>query len=97
MYWTLELASWLEAVQLAYPGNPYMPLFAALSYILVGDKESARKHLKSTKKNLHGSEYWKGRFAQFDLTNIVADFPQNADEAQKALEPLRKRYSEWTG
>lgn len=91
-----KLASWLEAVQLAYPNNPYMPLFTALSYILVGHKESAQKHLKTTIKNLHGSEYWRGRFAQFDLTNIVTDFPQNADEAQNALEALRKRYSEWT-
>jgi len=91
-----KLASWLEAVQLVYPSNPYMSLFAGLSHAMLGNKKSAQKHLEATKKNLHGSEYWNDRFAQFDLTNIVANFPQNADEVQKALDPLLKRYSEWT-
>ena len=92
-----KLASWLEAVQIVYPTNPYMSLFAGLCYAMLSDRKLAQKHLDTTKKNLQGSEYWNSRFAQFNLTSIVRNFPQNADEVQKALEPLQKRYSEWTG
>lgn len=92
-----KLARYLEAVQQVYPANPYMPLFAGLSHVLIGNQESATKHFEKTKKNLHESEYWDSRFNQFGLTEIVNDFPKNAGEVQKVLEPLRKRYSEWTG
>ena len=92
-----KLAAWLEAVQLVYPDNPYMPLFAALSYILLGNKEQAQRQFTKTKKNLEGSEYWNSRFNQFGLMDITNNFPQNADEVQKTLDPLRKRYLEWTG
>jgi len=74
-----------------------MPLFAGLSHVLIGNQELAQNHLEKTKKNLQGSQYWHSRFTQFDLTSIVTDFPQNTEEVQKALEPLRNRYSEWTG
>ena len=92
-----KLASWLEAVQLVYPNNPYMSLFAALSYILTENKEMAQNQLTKTKKKLDGSQYWNSRFAQFGLTDIVNNFPMSFDETQKVLDPLRKRYSEWTG
>ncbi len=92
-----KLAAWLEAVQLVYPNNPYMPLFAALSYILLGNKEQAQKQFTKTKKNLEGAEYWNSRFNQFGLMDITNNFPQDADEVQKTLDPLRKRYLEWTG
>ena len=91
-----KLASWLEAVQLVYLNNPYMPLFAGLCHAMLRNEESAQKHLDTAKKNLQESEYWNSRFAQFDLTDIIAPFPQNGDAVQKTLEPLRKRYSRWT-
>ena len=91
-----KLASWLEAVQLVYPNNPYMSLFAALSYILTENKEQAQRQFTKTKKNLAGSQYWNNRFAQFGLTDIVNNFPTSFDETQKVLDSLRKRYSEWT-
>jgi hypothetical protein len=92
-----KLAAWLEAVQLVYPNNPYMPLFAALSYILLGNKEQAQKQFTKTKKNLERAEYWNSRFNQFGLMDITNNFPQDDDEVQKTLNPLRKRYLEWTG
>lgn len=92
-----KLTAWLEAVQLVYPANPYMPLFAALSCVLAGNKEQAYKQHARVKKKLEGSDYWDKRFNQFGLTDIVNKFPQTADEVQCTLEPLRKRYSEWTG
>ncbi|OGL46311.1 MAG: hypothetical protein A2W05_11695 [Candidatus Schekmanbacteria bacterium RBG_16_38_10] len=92
-----KLARYLEAVQLVYPANPYMSLFAGLSHVLIGNQGFAQKHREKTKKNLQGSEYWNTRFNQFGLSKIVNDFPQNAAEVQEVLEPLRKRYSEWAG
>lgn len=92
-----KLAKYLEAVHLVYPNNPYMPLFAGLSHVLFGDTEAAQKHLEKTKRCLQGSEYWNSRFNQFDLSEILNDFPEDVNEVQKVLEPLRKRYSEWIG
>ena len=92
-----KLARYLEAVQLVYPANPYMSLFAGLSHVLIGNQGFAQKHREKTKKNLQGSEYWNTRFNQFGLTKIVNDSPQNAAEVQEVLEPLRKRSSEWAG
>lgn len=92
-----KLARYLEAVQLVYPANPYMCLFAGLSHVLIGNQASAQKHLNKTKKNLDGSEYWNTRFNQFGLTKTVNDFPLSPCEVQEVLEPLRERYSEWTG
>lgn len=92
-----KLARYLEAVQLVYPVNPYMPLFAGLSRLLAGNLDLAQRHLEKTKKNLAGSEYWNTRFNQFGLTEIVNDFPKNAAEIHEVLEPLRKRYSDLPG
>lgn len=91
-----KLAKYLEAVLLVYPNNPYMPLFAGLCHVLLGNQELAQNHLEKTKKNLQDSKYWHNRFTQFDLTGIVTNFPRSAEELQNALKPLQKRYSEWT-
>lgn len=89
-----KLAVWLKSVQLAYPANPYMPLFAALSYILVGEKKEANEQYAKAKRNLKGSDYWINRFNQFNLMDILKNFPQTDNEVQYALEPLRKKYSD---
>ena len=91
-----KLAKYLEAVHLVYPNNPYMPLFAGISHVLLGNLEMTQKHLEKTKRNLHGSEYWNTRFNQFGLNEIVNGFPENVNEVQKALDPLRKRFLKWT-
>ncbi|OGL44743.1 MAG: hypothetical protein A2W05_01900 [Candidatus Schekmanbacteria bacterium RBG_16_38_10] len=95
-----KLKSWLEAVQLVYPANPYMPLFAALSCVLIGEHEKAEQQLRRTKKNLEGSQYWIGRFAEFDLMSIVNNFPGNPEQVyrigiDRIPEQLRRRYSKW--
>jgi len=91
-----KLAAWLEAVQLSYPVNPYMSLFAGLSHVLAGNTEPVARNFEKTKKILDGSDYWRHRFTQFSLTNIMADLPKNRNEVQEVLEPLRKQYSKWT-
>lgn len=92
-----KLAAWLEAVQLVYPTNPYMPLFTALSYVLIGKEVRAHEQNAKVKRNLEGSDYWGKRFNQFNLTDILNNFPQTSDNVQYRLEPLRKRYLDWSG
>ncbi|MDA2932849.1 B12-binding domain-containing radical SAM protein [Acidobacteria bacterium AH-259-D05] len=92
-----KLRSWLEAVQLSYPDNPYMPLFTALSHVLLGDEESARRYFERTKRNLQSSENWKHQFERFGLMELVNHFPQKAEEVFQVLEPLQSRYAEKVG
>jgi len=92
-----KFTSWVEAVKIAYPHNPYMSLFAGLGRVLLGDNESAYKHLENAKIILKESKYWDHRFSQFGLTHLVTNFPQNAEQVQGILEHLRGRYSEWDG
>lgn len=90
-----KFISWIEAVRIAYPDNPYMPLFAGIGYVLLGNKELANDSLKKAKENLIVSQYWKNRFDQFDLNDLVTDFPQGAKEVQVILQRKRNRYLDW--
>ena len=82
-------------MQVVYPDNPYMPLFAGVGYVLLGNRDSANRHLEKAKENLWASEYWTNRFSQFGLTGLINDFPQDAEEAEEVLESMRDRYLEW--
>lgn len=90
-----KFVSWVEAVQVVYPDNPYMPLFAGIGHVLLENGTLANKHLEKAKHNLEASKYWEKRFIQFALMDLIADFPKDAHEAQEVLESMRKRYSKW--
>lgn len=90
-----KFISWVEAVHTVYPGNPYMPLFAGLAYLLLGKNDAARLQLKKAKENVEASGYWINRFKEFDLIDLISDFPQSAKEAYAVLEHKRKRYAQW--
>ncbi|MBU3956390.1 B12-binding domain-containing radical SAM protein [bacterium] len=90
-----KFISWVEAVRVVYPENPYMPLFTGIGCVLLGRQELANKYLEKTKENLRVSEYWRKRFSQFGLTDLINRFPQNDEKAQEVLEPLRQRYAQW--
>lgn len=92
-----KFTSWLEAVKVAYPNNPYMSLFAGLGHVLSGNRPASRKHYHNTKTILKESQYWNYRFSQFGFNDLVADFPETPDEVYKALSSLRKYYSQWIG
>ncbi len=92
-----KFTSWIEAVKVAYPHNPYMSLFAGIGRVLLGDKESAHKHLKNAKSNLKESKYWDYRFSQFGLTDLMDNFPEDAEAVYEMLAPLRGKYSKWIG
>lgn len=83
-----KFTSWVEAIQDVYPDNPYMPLFAGLGQVLLGNNRSAERHIKKTKENLGKSVYWSHRFAQFELMPLVAHFPTDARGAREILESL---------
>lgn len=89
---TKKLVSWLEALQVSYPYNPYMPLFTGLGYVLLGEREKAQHSLEQSKALLDGSEYWQHRFAQFKLNTLVDDFPKDVTSAYAAINALRQEY-----
>jgi len=90
-----KLAKWIEALQVTYPYNPYMDLFAGLCYVLLNDKIRSLKHLEDAKIKISGSEYWQERFNQFDLAYLIDNFPQNKEEVYNSLNLLRSKYSKW--
>jgi len=90
-----KFVSWVESLQISYPYNPYMYLFAGIGRFLMGDKELALKHLENAKIKVNQSEYWKQRFIQFNLMWLLNNFPSTADEVYRTLELLNKDYSQW--
>ena len=90
-----KFTSLVEAVKIAYPLNPYMSLFAGLGRTLLGDTKNARGHFDSAETILRESKYWRHRFAQFDLHEIINNLPDDADEATRALSNLRNKYETW--
>jgi len=89
---TAKFVSWVEAVQIAYPDNPYMPLFAGIGHVILGNKELAKRHIETAKQNISTSKYWKTRINQFSLMDLITSFPRNSKEAYKILESTQKKY-----
>lgn len=90
-----QFISWIEAIQAAYPNNPYMCLFASLGYVLLDNKTKDKEQYKKSKRILAESAYWKHRFKQFELDNIMKSFPKNPREVQEILNPLREKFSKF--
>ena len=74
-----------------------MSLFAGLGHRLIGNSKSAENHITNTKNILEKSNYWSDRFSQFDLKELVVNFPEDVEETKEALTILRNKYSKWTG
>lgn len=90
-----KFVSWVEAVRVAYPDNPCMPLFAGLGYALLGKHDLAIKQVKNASEKVKASKYWNVRFVQFDLFNLLNNFPKTPREAMKVLGTMRSKYSQW--
>ncbi len=86
-----KFTSWLEAVKIAYPDNPYMSLFCGLGNVLQDEKYKADNYLEETSRRLKGNDYWMKRFDQYGLTQIVNDFPQNRQKVYKVLGALQNQ------
>lgn len=90
-----KFISWVEALLITYPQNPYMHLFIWLGYVLLGNNQKALPFLHRTIEIIEKSKYWKDRFIEFDLFNLVINFPINAKEVHNSLDKLRADYSKW--
>lgn len=87
-----KFVAWVEAVQLAYPDNPYMRLFAALGQTILGNRRQALDYLALCKSLVQGNRSWEHRFAAFGLDAIVADFPETAEEVFRVLDKVASEY-----
>lgn len=92
-----KFVSWVEAVQMTYPNNPYMYLFTSIAHVMLGNIALSEQKLKATKLILKNSKYWEYRFQQFNLMDLVYNFPKSSEEVHNALDSLRNKYSKWTG
>ena len=84
-----RFVEWLEAVQATYPDNPYISLFNSLGNILINNTNAAEKHYSNAKRIVSADEYWKNRFDQFRLTQLMERHPKTPKEVYESLEELR--------
>lgn len=82
--------AWIETARRAYPSNPYMLLFLAIGHRLLGHVTDCGKYLIEAKVNVN-TDYWRTRFAAFELTGLLYDFPATADEVYTTMKALRER------
>jgi len=87
-----KLASWIDSVYLSYPGNAYMPLFSGMAHVLMGDGAEAMKRLGEARGNLEKSAYWRWRFEEFALMDLIDSFPATADAVHARLDALSRTY-----
>ncbi len=90
-----KFVSWVEAVRIVYPFNPYMPLFIALGQVVLGDVQTALQNLDLAKRNVAASPYWQHRFDQFSLHDFLIDFPLQPEKVHERLGKLREKYQRW--
>lgn len=90
-----KFVDWVKAVQVAYPTNPYMHLFVALGCVLLGKTEEAESHRKRCRSIVDLSPYWRTRFQQFRLDDLMASFPRSAGDVYAQLGDLQSDYREY--
>ncbi len=83
-----KFVSWVEAINVVYPDNAYMPLFSGIGYVLLKRCDKAAERLRQVQNILANSPYWQERFGQFFLMELVEFFPSNEAEAFAILEQL---------
>jgi radical SAM superfamily enzyme YgiQ (UPF0313 family) len=85
-----KFIAWVETAQRAYPTNPYMSLFLALALVLDGDFAQAEA-LRERTAALLDDPYWQKKFSQYQLDEILVDFPRCAAEVHAALAALYEK------
>jgi len=84
-----KFIAWVEMAQVPYPTNPYMSLFLALAYQIKGDVRRAEEY-RSKAVEFSQTDYWRQRFADFKLVDILENFPQTAQETFDTIGLLRE-------
>ena len=92
----VKLISWLQAIQLSYPDNAYMPLFTALALVIEGNNDSAHEQARKVERILAESPYWRDRFEQLDLYALYQPLPKNAFQVHQSLAILRERFAPYS-
>jgi hypothetical protein len=86
-----KFVSWLDAVRVAYPQNPYMLLFAGLGRTLLGESDCADALLRDARTIVDRSPNWQYRFAQFGLDGLLEAMPLRADLVFEQLGQIWER------
>jgi hypothetical protein len=85
--------SWVNALRISYPDNPYMALFAGLGQVVTGNiKHGLADHAQST-AILAQSESWQYRFEEFHLAELMLDFPKDREQVYKLLARISAEYA----
>jgi hypothetical protein len=85
---------WVDAVNIAYPLNPYMPLFSAVSNVLLGNKKEAIEKISISRQLVEQSESWKDKFRKFNLYDLLINFSMEPTELKSLLQVLQQPFIE---
>ena len=90
-----KYVAWVEALQITYPTNPYMYLFAGLGQVLSGNMDAAQAGFMKAENIVNESEIWNYRFKQFGIDSLLERFPQSEQEVYERLEAIQGQYKEY--
>ena len=88
-----KLTQWLHAIQATYPMNPYIPLFTGFGLVLSGQEDRASFEYDKSLDNVNRSSYWKKRFEQFSLTDLLYRRPNRVGDVNDCLIGLQQQYT----
>ena len=89
-----QFTSWVDAVQVAYPQNPYMRLFSALGHLLLGNSDHVKQRVGACRRIVEKSPYWKHRFAEFGLNDLMDNFPTTPELVFRSLDLILQPYED---
>jgi radical SAM superfamily enzyme YgiQ (UPF0313 family) len=84
-----KFISWVKNAQKAYPTNPNMHLFMGLAYVIKGDLETAME-MRDKAIEFGSGDYWQERFSQFNLLDLLNDFPETPEQVFSTLHKLQQ-------
>ena len=95
-----KFISWVRPVHRAYPTNAYINLFLSLAYRMLGETGDAAPFHASAVEN-SGDGYWRDRFEDFGLLELLKADSGGAEQAHQALAAyhaaIRPHFEGWMG
>jgi tRNA A37 methylthiotransferase MiaB len=83
-----KFISWLDAVRIAYPKNPYMLLFAGLGRVLMGELRDAGPLLAGARAIVENSANWQYRFTRLGLHDVLTTELRSSRQVFECLEGI---------
>jgi len=87
-----KFVSWVEALQISYPENPYMYYFSALGRVLLGDIPLAKTNILKSKTIVEKSENWMYKFNKFGINTLLNITPHSPNDVYEILDSLKEPY-----